>query len=141
MKKVGPARRIVKGLEEVQYLWIPIYYSEEDHRYHRVLPDTLVPYKHYDLDTIALAAKDRSEFKSAFFTSRASIARWNKWVRELLNGNAEPKLSASSSSLPNKLHHSDASGSSADVPPDDPCSVLSLLQLEELIISYIRKRL
>ena len=47
MKQSGTARRIIRDPDKTYYIWIPVYYSEEAHRYHRVLPDFVIPFKQY----------------------------------------------------------------------------------------------
>ena len=84
-KKVGTARRIVKETGAQYYLWVPVVYSESEDRYHRVLPDTLIPFKHYTAETIADAAnndKDLDDYEIS--SSDSSRLRWKKEIRTLL---------------------------------------------------------
>ena len=51
MTLAGTARRIVKSGTDTFYIWIPVY-IDSYHKYHRALPNFLLPYKHYMIETI-----------------------------------------------------------------------------------------
>ena len=82
MEIVGTVRRIVRKPDDTYYIWIPVCCSKEgDHKsYHRVIPDFLVPYKHYDAETISKGIADNAELDIASLPSDSSIYRWKKWI-------------------------------------------------------------
>lgn len=96
--------------EEKHWIWIPVYYSPSEHRYHRVLPDCLAKFKHYILNTIAMAVNHDNDLDQYSFPSDSSIRRWRKLACDLLRRKAELKHSVSSVSLPDPLHDHFRSG-------------------------------
>lgn len=59
-------------------LLIPVYYSEATNRYHRCLPDFLLPYKHYVTPIILLALNHPVSLDEFSFPSDSSRFRWIK---------------------------------------------------------------
>lgn len=82
-----------------KWIWIPVYYSNSENRYHRVLPDCLVKHKHYCIGTIVDAVNQDSDLDQYSFPSDSSISRWKKQAYELLRRKAEKEHSDSSDSL------------------------------------------
>ena len=83
MKQCGTARRIVKEPEKQWFIWVPVYYSEAAHRFHRVLPDFLLPYKHYTANTIKAAHENHQDLDLCDRPSDSSRIRWNQWLLSL----------------------------------------------------------
>lgn len=99
MKKSGTARRIVKKADNKFILHIPVYYCESEDRYHRILPNFLVKFKHYTVETIAQAINDDQDLDLADLPSDSSRKRWKDLAYELLRRKAELRHSATSDSL------------------------------------------
>lgn len=102
MKLVGHARRTVKIPDHTEYLWIPIYYSPSNNRYHRALPDFLLPFKHYWVTAIADEINDQDPDRYSN-PSDSTRSRWKKMAYDLLRRLSEIKLSVLHSSLPESL--------------------------------------
>ena len=73
MSYAGTVRRIVKESDNSFWLLIPVYYSGSEHRYHRVLPDYLVKFKHYTIQTITEAANDDQDLDQYDLPSDSSM--------------------------------------------------------------------
>jgi hypothetical protein len=115
MKYVGTAKRIVRKPDLSYWLWIPIYFSESDNTYHRILPDFLVPFKQYIAQTITDAANDNVDLDLYSLPSDSSRIRWKKLLYKLLPRKSEMERSDHSDSLPLKLHNNNINGSADNV--------------------------
>lgn len=91
------------------YIWIPVYYRESDHTYHRVLPDFLVPYKHYCVNAIESAVSDDPELDVHDLPCDSSRAFWKKWVTAIENAVLKLTDVSSVSDQFRFIHHSDTS--------------------------------
>lgn len=80
MRYCGTARRTVKEPGRKWYIWIPVYYSEAAHRYHRILPGFLLPYKHYTVNTIKASEDDHQDLDLYDLPSDSSRIRWHSWL-------------------------------------------------------------
>lgn len=78
MKKSGSAKRIFKEPDRSFFIWIPVFYSEDTHSYHRALPSFLVPYKHYTVNVIAAADAGHQDLDLYDLPSDSSRLRWKK---------------------------------------------------------------
>ena len=83
MRFCGTARRCVKTPKGSYWIWIPVAVSSNG-RHHRVLPDFLVPYKHYSVQTIESALDNDLDLDLYSFPSDSSVSRWNKWLDKLI---------------------------------------------------------
>ena len=99
LKTVGTARRIVREVGKKFILWIPIVYSENDGKYHRVLPQFLKKFMQYTVITVLNAVNDNDDLDQYDGPSDPTISRWKKKLRELLR-----KRLTASGSLPKKYH-------------------------------------
>lgn len=81
MKQCGTARRTVKEPDRKWYIWVPVYFSEAAHRFHRILPDFLLPYKHYTANTIKASEEDHQDLDLYDLPSDSSRERWHSWLR------------------------------------------------------------
>lgn len=88
---VGTVKRIVKEADRTYFLLIPVCYSPSENRYHRILPNFLVPYKHYTVETIKQAVNDDQDLDLHDLPSDSSRIRWKK----LIDRRSEPKHSDS----------------------------------------------
>ncbi len=103
MKKVGIVRRILREPDKKYFIWIPVYYSESENRYHRGLPDLLLPYKHYTIKTIIDAVNDDADLDLYDLPSDSSRSRWKKLAYDLLHRRSDLKHSDHSASLLSSL--------------------------------------
>lgn len=103
--RVGTAKRIVREPDYTYFLLIPVCYSPSENRYHRVLPDYLLPYKHYTLNTILRAVNDDQDLDLYDLPSDSSRSRWKKLNHSLFKRKSDLKLSDSPPSLSVSLHH------------------------------------
>ena len=103
MIKVGTVRRIVKEPDNSYYLLIPVYYSKSENRYHRVLPDMLLPFMHYTVETIVRSLNNDQDLDLHDLPSDSSRIRWKRQVCDLLYRLSELKHSDSFGSLPEPL--------------------------------------
>lgn len=115
------------------WIWIPVYYSESEHRYHRVLPDKLVKYKHYCILTITTAVNHDDDLDQYSFPSDSSIKRWRRLASDLLRRKAEVKHSDSPDSLPISLHGHFLSSCSGIVNPGTVIHKFSVVELGRLL--------
>ena len=83
MRFCGTARRCVKTPKGSYWIWIPVAVSSNG-RHHRVLPDFLVPYKHYSVQTIESALDNDLDLDRYSLPSDSSVSRWNKWLDKLI---------------------------------------------------------
>ena len=83
MKQSGTARRIIRDPDKTYYIWIPVYYSEEAHRYHRVLPDFVIPFKQYVSNVIRASVNNDPDLDLYNLPSDSSRIRWNSWIHSL----------------------------------------------------------
>ena len=83
MRFCGTARRCVKTPKGSYWIWIPVAVSSNG-RHHRVLPDFLVPYKHYSVQTIESALDNDLDLDRYSLPSDSSVYRWNKWLDKLI---------------------------------------------------------
>lgn len=141
MRPSGTARRIVKEPDASYWLWIPVYYSESEDRYHRVLPSFLVKFKQYTIQTITDAANDEQDLDLYDLPSDSSRKRWKDLAYALLNGTSELKHSEDSSSLPATLHTIPCSGINDDVKVGITIHRFSTAELGSLLNPYHHKRL
>ena len=74
MKLAGTARRIVKSGTDIFYIWIPVY-IDSYHKYHRALPNFLLPYKHYTIETIMKAIHNDPDID--LFDLETSLLYWH----------------------------------------------------------------
>ena len=111
MKIVGYVKRIFRIPDEICFIRIPVYYSESEDKYHRGLPDFLVPFKHYKVETLTAAVNDDQDLDQYSFPSDSSRSRWKKLAYELLRRISEMKQSGSSDSLPETLRNIPINGS------------------------------
>lgn len=81
MVRISTVKRIVKEPDHTYYIWIPVYYSEQTNRYHRVLPDFLLPYKHYTAVTVQTAMTDGVDLDYYSYPSDSTRYRWKRWWR------------------------------------------------------------
>lgn len=132
--KVGTAKRLVKEPDYTYYLIIPVVYSKSENRYHRVLPDFLIPYKHYTTNTINRASDEDQDLDLYDFPSDSSRLRWIK----LLKKKSDP---FHSSSLSNSLHNILFRSTSGSVTPAVLLDWFSPGQLAGLMSHPIYKRL
>ena len=72
MRFCGTARRCVKTPKGSYWIWIPVAVSSNG-RHHRVLPDFLVPYKHYSVQTIESALDNDLDLDRYSLPSRISL--------------------------------------------------------------------
>ena len=86
MKKAGTARRIVREADETYFIWIHIYYDEVSGKYHRALPEFLLPFKHYIREVIRAAVNDHPDLDLYDYPSDSTRIRW-KSVPGLLSLN------------------------------------------------------
>ena len=84
MKLAGTARRIVKAGTDTFYIWIPVY-IDSDHKYHRALPNFLLPYKHYKLDTIKMAIRNDPDIDLFDLPCDSTIMRWKSKMSSLFD--------------------------------------------------------
>ena len=141
MRPSGTARRIVKEPDHSYWLWIPVYYSESENRYHRVLPNFLVKFKHYTIQTITEAANDDQDLDQYDLPSDSSRKRWKDLAYALLNWKSDLKLSDDSSSLPGALHTTPNSGFADHVKVGITIHRFSTAELGGLLNLSIYKRL
>ena len=80
MKQIGTVRRIVREPDSVYYIWIPVFYSEAAERYHRALPDFLLPFKHYTTNVIKASEENNPDLDLFDFPSDSSRFRWHSWL-------------------------------------------------------------
>lgn len=83
-RQVGTVRRIVREPDRIHFIWIPVIRCEEDGRYHRVLPDFLLPFKHYTVNTISAAVNDNADLDLYDLPSDSSRIRWKRSLPNLL---------------------------------------------------------
>lgn len=83
MKQCGTARRIFREPEKTYYVWIPVYFSPETGRHHRVLPDFIVPFKHFISNVIKASVHNDHHIDKCSFPSDSTRIRWNEWIRSL----------------------------------------------------------
>ena len=83
MKQTGTARRIVREPDRSYFIWIPVYRSKATGRYHRVLPDFLIPYKHYTTIVVKASEEDDVDLDYYSLPSDSSRARWHSWLLAL----------------------------------------------------------
>ncbi len=83
MKICGTARRIVREPGHSFTLWILIAYSEAAKRYHRILPDFLVPNKHYTVNTIKASEEGNEDLDLFDCPSDSTRIRWHRWLSSL----------------------------------------------------------
>ena len=83
MKQSGTARRIVREPDRHLFIWIPVYRSEATGRYHRVLPDFLIPYKHYTTNVVKASEEDDINLDYYSLPSDSSRIRWHSWLLTL----------------------------------------------------------
>ena len=141
MSYAGTVRRIVKESDNSFWLLIPVYYSGSEHRYHRVLPDYLVKFKHYTIQTITEAANDDQDLDQYDLPSDSSRKRWKDLAYALLNWKSDLKLSDDSSSLPGALHTTPNSGFADHVKVGFTFHRFSTAELGGLLNLSIYKRL
>lgn len=84
MNLAGTARRIVKSGTDTFYIWIPVY-IDSDHKYHRTLPNFLLPYKHYKLDTIKMVIRNNPDIDLFDLPCDSTIIRWKSKLSSLFN--------------------------------------------------------
>ena len=84
MKLAGTARRIVKSEKDTFYIWIPVY-IDSNHKYHRALPNFLLPYKHYILETIKMAIRNDPDIDLFDLPCDSTIMRWKTKLSSLFN--------------------------------------------------------
>jgi hypothetical protein len=103
MVLVSHVRRIVRIPDHTEFLWIPVYYSRSENRYHRALPEFLLPFKHYWVTAITDGANDDQFLDQFSLPSDSSCSRWKKLAYELLRRLSEMKHSDLPNSLPSSL--------------------------------------
>lgn len=103
MVLVGHVRRIVRIPDHTEFLWVPVYYSRSEKRYHRALPSFLLPFKHYWVTAVTDGANDDQFLDQFSFPSDSSCSRWKKMACELLRRLSELKHSDLPKSLPSSL--------------------------------------
>lgn len=59
------------------YLWTQVLWCDTCQRSHRQLPDCLVPFKHYDADSIEAGLQDGTT--AAVAADESTIYRWQHW--------------------------------------------------------------
>ena len=138
---VGTVKRIVRKPDQYYWLWIPIFYSESEKRYHRVLPAFLAAFKHYTVKTITDAVNDDQELDQYDLPSDSSRIRWKDLVPGLLHRLSELKRSADPSSLPVRLQSILSSGLIDLVEVDSTTHRFSTAELGSLLFLPIYKRL
>lgn len=85
MKKCGTCRRIVRTPYGVFYVWIEVYVDSQGH-YHRALPDFLIPYKHFSVQTIEAALDHDQDLDLYDNPCDTTMKRWNTWMENILTG-------------------------------------------------------
>lgn len=106
MEQVGTVERIMKTPDTQCNIWIPVFCSKEEDgkkKYHRGLPEILVPYKHYDADTICKGIADHVNLDDKQLPCTSTLFRWRKWAIELYEKLIKSILSICPSSLLNVL--------------------------------------
>ena len=83
MKQSGTARRIIREPDKTYYIWIPVYYSVYADRYHRVLPDFVIPFKHYISNVIKASEENHPDLDYYDLPSDSSRIRWHSWLTAL----------------------------------------------------------
>jgi hypothetical protein len=76
MRQCGTARRIVREPDHTFFIWIPVFYSPAADRYHRVLPDFLLPFKHYITNVLYASAHNPEDLDPYDLPSDSSRTRW-----------------------------------------------------------------
>ena len=84
MKLAGTARRIVKSGTDIFYIWIPVY-IDSYHKYHRALPNFLLPYKHYTIETIMKAIHNDPDIDLFDLPCDSTIIRWKTKLSSLFD--------------------------------------------------------
>ena len=141
LKRVGTVRRIVREPDHTYFLLIPVCYSESEDKYHRVLPDFLRPYKHYNLSTICRAVNDDQDLDLYDLPSGSSRTRWKKLAYALLERKSELKHTDSPASLSKLLHHNSICATSDSVITEMHNHWFSPEELAGLLNHPIHKRL
>ena len=141
MMYIGTVQRIVREGDRSYWLWIPVYYSVSENRYHRVLPDFLVKYKQYTIKTITDAVNDEQDLDLHNLPSDSSRIRWKNLIRQLLQRKSELKRSDDSSSLPYGLQSIHFSGITSHVKVGSTIHRFSTAELGGLLYLSIHKRL
>jgi len=80
MKQCGTARRIAREPDRTIFIWIPVYYSEADDRYHRALPDFLEIFKHYTRNVIKAAENNDPDMDLYDHPSDSTRIRWHLFL-------------------------------------------------------------
>lgn len=83
MEKCGTVKRVVKEPGMKWYIWVPVYFSKATGRYYRVLPDFLLPYKHYTANTVKAAQENHQDLDLYDLPSDSSRLRWQRWLLSL----------------------------------------------------------
>lgn len=80
----GTCSRIVKTPEDTFTIWIEVYRDSKG-KYHRALPDFLLPYKHYSIQTIeSMLDDDDNLYGHSNIPSGSTEYRWNRWMHDFL---------------------------------------------------------
>jgi len=83
MKQCGTARRIAREPDRTVHIWIPVYYSEADDRYHRALPDFLEIFKHYTKNVIKASENNDPDLDLYDHPSDSTRVRWHLFLHTL----------------------------------------------------------
>lgn len=84
MELAGTARRIVKSGTDIFCIWIPVY-IDSYHKYHRALPNFLLPYKHYTIETIMKAIHNDPDIDLFDLPCDSTIIRWKTKLSSLFD--------------------------------------------------------
>ncbi len=114
---------------------------ESENRYHRVLPNFLVKFKQYTIQTITDAVNDEQDLDLYDLPPDSSRNRWKDLAYILLNRNSDLKQSDDSSSLPATLHIIPCSGINDNVKVGITIHRFSTAELGSLLNSDHHKRL
>lgn len=84
MELACTARRIVKSGIDIFYIWIPVY-IDSYHKYNRALPNFLLPYKHYTIETIMKAIQNDPDIDLFDLPCDSTIIRWKTKLSSLFD--------------------------------------------------------
>lgn len=84
MELAGAARKFVKSGTDSFYIWIPVY-IDSYHKYHRALPNFLLPYKHYTIETIMKAIHNDPDIDLFDLPCDSTIVRWKTKLSSLFD--------------------------------------------------------
>lgn len=85
MKKCGTCRRIVRTPFGTFYVWIEVYVDSQGH-YHRALPDFLLPYKHFSVQTVEAALDNDKDLDMYNYSPcGTTVQYWKDWLNNHLS--------------------------------------------------------